>query len=76
MFGEHLDHQLDWFVLEADDYVVQLSDAQGVVRSKVFPGLWLAVSALLSGEMTIVLSVLQQGLNSSEHQAFLQQLSD
>jgi Uma2 family endonuclease len=70
-----LDRQLDWFVLEADDYVVQLPDAQGVVRSKVFPGLWLAVSALLSGEMTTVLSVLQQGLNSSEHQAFVQQLS-
>lgn len=71
-----LDRQLDWFVLEADDYVNQQPNAQGVVRSKVFPGLWLAVSALLSGEMTTVLSVLQQGLNSSEHRAFLQQLSD
>ncbi|QZZ23336.1 Uma2 family endonuclease [Leptothermofonsia sichuanensis E412] len=70
-----LDRQLDWFVLEADDYVNQQPDVQGVVRSKVFPGLWLAVSALLSGEMTTVLSVLQQGLNSSEHQAFVQQLS-
>jgi Uma2 family endonuclease len=71
-----LDRQLDWFVLKADDYVVQLPDEQGIVQSKIFPGLWLAVSALLSGEMTTVLSVLQQGLNSSEHQAFLQQLSD
>ncbi|QZZ22893.1 Uma2 family endonuclease [Leptothermofonsia sichuanensis E412] len=70
-----LDRQLDWFVLEADDYVNQQPNAQGVVRSKVFPGLWLAVSALLSGEMTTVLSVLQQGLNSPEHQAFVQQLS-
>lgn len=35
----------------------------------------LAVSALLSGEMTIVLEILQQGLNTSEHQEFIQRLS-
>jgi Uma2 family endonuclease len=69
-----LDRQLDWFVLEADDYICQLPDEQGIVRSEAFPGLWLAVSALLSGEMTIVLSVLQQGLSSPEHQAFLREL--
>ncbi len=70
-----LESQLDWFVLKADDYVTQLPDQQGIVRSQIFPGLWLAVSALLSGEMTTVLSVLQQGLNSPEHQKFVQQLS-
>ena len=70
-----LDRQLDWFVLKADDYVVQLPNEQGIVRSRTFPGLWLAVSALLAGEMATVLSVLQQGLNSPEHQAFVQQLS-
>jgi Uma2 family endonuclease len=71
-----LEGQLDWFVLEADEYVAQQPDAQGIVRSAVFPGLWLAVGALLSGEMTTVLSVLQQGLNSPEHQAFVQQLEN
>jgi len=70
-----LDGQLDWFVLEADDYVAQLPDEQGIIRSRIFPGLWLAVSALLAGEITTVLSVLQLGLNSPEHQAFVQQLS-
>lgn len=69
-----LDHQLDWFALQADEYC-QLPDGQGMIRSQVFPGLWLAVSALLAGEMTTVLSVLQQGLNSPEHQAFVQQLT-
>jgi Uma2 family endonuclease len=69
-----LEGQVDWFGLEADEYRVQLPDQEGIVRSRVFPGLWLAVSALLSGELAIVLSVLQQGLNSPEHQAFIQQL--
>lgn len=70
-----LDSQVDWFVLKADEYVCQLPDEQGIIRSEVFPGLWLAVSALLSGEMMTVLSVLQQGLNSPGHQAFVQQLA-
>jgi Uma2 family endonuclease len=68
-----LDGQLDWFKLKADDYVLQVPDDQSIIRSEVFPGLWLAVSALLAGEMSIVLSVLQQGLNSPEHQAFVEQ---
>lgn len=70
-----LDHQLDWFVLRDDEYVLQQFDENGVIKSQVFPGLWLAVSALLSGEMTTVLSVLQAGINSTEHQEFMQQLA-
>jgi Uma2 family endonuclease len=70
-----LENQLDWFRLQTDEYVSLVRDEQGIIRSQVFPGLWLAVSALLSGEMTMVLSVLQAGLNSTEHQAFVQQLT-
>jgi hypothetical protein len=40
----------------------------------VFPGLWLAVDALLTGAMTQVLAVLQQGINSAEYQAFVEKL--
>jgi Uma2 family endonuclease len=69
-----LDHQLDWFVLEADDYISQLPDREGIIRSRVFPGLWLMVSALLSEDMTRVLSNLQEGLNSTEHQDFIESL--
>jgi len=70
-----LDRQIDWFVLKADEYICQLPDEQGIIRSEIFPGLWLAVSALLSAEMTTVLSVLQQGLQSPEHKTFGQQLA-
>jgi hypothetical protein len=42
----------------------------------VFPGLWLSIPALLSGEMTTVLSVLQTGLAADEHQEFMQKLNE
>ena len=58
------DRQLDWFSLEAGEYSLLAPDAEGIIRSQVFPGLWLATSQLLSGKMNEVLAVLQQGLNS------------
>ncbi|MGF1589201.1 MAG: Uma2 family endonuclease [Pleurocapsa sp.] len=69
------DKQLDWFSLEAGEYIKLESGNDGIMRSPVFPGLWLATSQLLSGEMNEVLAVLQQGLNSAEHQQFCQRLA-
>jgi Uma2 family endonuclease len=71
-----LDGELDWFVLKSGEYIRQRPDAQGIIHSDVFPGLWLAVPALLSGDMPTVLTVLQQGLNSLEHQAFVQRFAE
>ncbi|CAA9377256.1 hypothetical protein AVDCRST_MAG94-4633 [uncultured Leptolyngbya sp.] len=45
-----------------------------MLHSQVFPGLWLNVEAMLQGEMRSVLAVLQTGIESAEHQAFVQQL--
>jgi len=66
----------DWFQLVEGDYQPLQPDAAGVIQSQVFPGLWLAVDALLNGEMPQVLATLQAGLNSPEHQQFVQQLGD
>lgn len=66
------DQKLDWFYLEEGEYLSLPVDVNGVIRSRVFPGLWLAVDDLLSGNMTRVLAVLQEGLGSQEHAAFLQ----
>ncbi|MCC5604723.1 Uma2 family endonuclease [Nostoc favosum] len=71
-----LDNQLDWFRLQADEYILLPSDEQGIIRSQVFPGLWLSVLALLSGERATVLSVLQAGLAATEHQEFMQNLNE
>jgi Uma2 family endonuclease len=69
------DGRIDWFRLEAERYLPQPHDADGVIRSRVFPGLWLDVAAMLKGEMGRVLAVLQQGLSSPDHEAFVQRLS-
>lgn len=68
------DHALDWFRLENHAYVRINPDEGGVIESSVFPGLRLAVSALLKGDLAVVLAELQRGLASAEHQAFIERL--
>ncbi|MEB3336858.1 MAG: Uma2 family endonuclease [Leptolyngbyaceae bacterium] len=68
------ENKLDWFVLEDDEYVSLAPNEDGILRSRMFPGLWLAVEALLMGDMPTVLAGLQQGLNSPEHEVFVQKL--
>ena len=69
-----LDSKLDWFKLEADDYVAVEGDEQGILKSQVFPGLWLDRAALLVGDMAQVLTVLQTGMAIAEYQTFVQAL--
>jgi Uma2 family endonuclease len=68
-----LDRRLDWFVLREGDFI-SLSGEDGILKSKVFPGLWLAVEALLAGNLQQVLAVVQEGCRSPEHEAFVAQL--
>jgi Uma2 family endonuclease len=68
------DQKIDWFQLQDGDYVLLVPDEQGVLHSQIFPGLWLNVEAMLRGEMRSVLAVLQTGIESAEHQAFVEQL--
>ena len=68
------ENQLDWFQLVEGDYVQLMPDEAGIIRSQIFPGLWLAVNDLLTSNMVRVLEVLQEGIASPEHQAFVQQL--
>ena len=65
-----LEEELDWFVLRGDEFERQSPDPQGVLRSTVFPGLWLDSAALLRGNMAAVLLKLQEGLATPEHVAF------
>lgn len=62
--------EFDWFRLSQGEYLPVKPNADGVICSQVFSGLWLAVAALLDGNLTEVLGVLQQGLGTAEHQAF------
>jgi Uma2 family endonuclease len=69
------EQKLDWFRWQNGDYVILQPGEDGIIRSSVFPGLWLAVANLLTGDMPQVLSVLQQGIASVEHQGFVQKLA-
>lgn len=68
------EQKIDWFSLQDEDYVSLVPDGDGIIRSRIFPGLWLAIAPLLDGNMPEGLSTLQAGLNSPEHQTFVQQL--
>ncbi|MCC5614350.1 Uma2 family endonuclease [Nostoc sp. CHAB 5836] len=69
-----LDQKLTWFSLEQGEYLELVPDNEGILRSRVFPGLWLATTKLLAGNMQGVLKVLQTGLQSVEHGDFIKKL--
>jgi Uma2 family endonuclease len=69
-----LEQAVDWFVLRDGQYELLMPDTHGVLRSEVFPGLWLNSAALLQGDVAAVLATVQQGLASPEHQAFVARL--
>jgi Uma2 family endonuclease len=71
-----LDGALDWLILREGSYEHLEPDEAGVLRSEVFPGLWLVVPALLAGDLAAVLATLQQGLASPEHAAFVSRLRE
>jgi hypothetical protein len=54
--------------------VLLLPDRSGVIRSQVFPGLQSDVKAMRKEDLAKVLAVLQKGVNSPEHKAFVRQL--
>ena len=68
------DQEFRWYVWMEGSYQQLSPDESGLLKSPFFPGLWLDVSALLAGEMQQVLSVLNSGISSSEHQALVEQL--
>lgn len=71
-----LDRAVDWLLLHEGSYERLEPDENGVIRSEVFPGLWLAVPSLLDGDMAAVLATLQQGLASAGHSAFAARLRE
>jgi hypothetical protein len=66
------ERQLRWFDLRADQ---ELSlDPDGVCRVRTFPGLWIHAEALLAKDFQRLMAILQEGLASPEHEAFVRRL--
>jgi Uma2 family endonuclease len=71
---ETIGEEFYWFVWENGNYLRVLPDEQHLIRSRVFPGLWLDVNALMSGKLAQVLQVVQQGTAATEHAEFVARL--
>jgi Uma2 family endonuclease len=69
-----LEGEIDWFVLRAGQYERLPMDSSGLLRSEAFAGLWLDPAALLRDDLVTVLTIVQQGLASPEHAAFVNRL--
>ncbi|HVS36285.1 MAG TPA: Uma2 family endonuclease [Gemmataceae bacterium] len=66
------EHQLHWFHFPSRRMI--RPDRQGIARSRVFPGLWIDVPALLERDSPRLIAAVQQGLASPGHAAFVKRL--
>ncbi|MBL8728726.1 MAG: Uma2 family endonuclease [Planctomycetes bacterium] len=69
------DGEVDWFVLERGAYRRQEMDADGILRSRVFPGLWLDVEALLRQHELALQAAIHRGCSTDEHAEFVARLA-
>lgn len=69
------ERRIDWLELAGGEYRPLPAGGDGVVRSRVFPGLRLAVSALLHGNLAEALAELHAGLASPERRQFVTRLA-
>lgn len=63
-----------WFTRRGEKFVPLLPDIDGILVSKVFPGLWLAPAALFDRSAKRLLATLQLGIASPEHAKFAAKL--
>jgi Uma2 family endonuclease len=78
--GEYLlwsveENVIHWWRLRDGAYEALSTDDEGVIRSEVFPGLWLDTRALLTHDRAGVMRTLQLGLASPEHAEFVRALA-
>ena len=69
------EQQVRWFVLHEGEYEELAPGADGILRSEVFPGLWLDPAALWRQDLAGLLAVLQAGLATPEHAASVERLT-
>jgi len=70
------DKAVKWFVLRNGIYEPLLPDRDGIIRSIVFPGLWLHVKALVKRDLPTLFRTLDKGTATGEHAAFCKRLRD
>jgi hypothetical protein len=66
------EQEVRWFDLRGGGMI--RADRQGVLKSRVFPGLWIHEQALLALDGPRLVEVVQQGLASRAHAAFVKRI--
>ena len=68
------DEVVNWWVLEEDEYRPLEPGRDGILRSRIFPGLWLHAAAMIAQDGAKVMRKLQEGLRSREHRLLVAEL--
>ena len=68
------DEAIDWFVLHGGKYRPLSPAKDGLLKSKVFPGLWLDAAALVAGNLPRMMEAARLGVASDTHAAFAEKL--
>jgi Uma2 family endonuclease len=68
------EQEIRWYALQDEEYRLLIQDEQGVLHSQVFPGLWLDPARFWAGDLADLLQVLQAGLTTPDHAAFIDSL--
>jgi Uma2 family endonuclease len=67
------DRVLHWFDLSAD---TELSpEADGIIRAKQFPGLWLHAASIIAGDFPTMRATLESGMATNEYKQFVERLA-
>ncbi len=67
--------QVRWFVLHHGKFTALQPGPDGILRSEVFPGLWLDSNALVREDGRRLLAVLREGLATPDHAVFVGRLA-
>jgi Uma2 family endonuclease len=67
--------RIHWFVRRGDRFE-DLHPDDGIFRSRVFPGLWLDPQALYADDLDRLAEIVEQGLATPQHAAFVAQLAE
>lgn len=68
------EQRVDWFILREGVYTSLAPDADGILRSAIFPGLWFDPAAFWWDDLAALLGVVQRGIATPEHAAFVARL--
>jgi Uma2 family endonuclease len=71
-----VENTIDWFLLREGSYQRLVPDVEGLLKSLVFPGLWLDAPALLRNDLTAAVTTAGRGVASSEHAEFVSLLQE